>query len=382
MSTGACSIENDDGQLFALSIDLLCVAGMDGYLKRVNPAFTKTLGYSAEELLAKPFMDFVHPDDVAGTVAEMESLISGKPSIHFENRYRCKDGSVKWLAWNTHPFNERNIVFAVARDVTEKKNAELAILKLNAELMRQTAKLRDLNEELESFSHSVSHDLRAPLRGISGFAQALEEQAGEKLDATGLGYLQRVKSAAERMGLLIDDLLKLSRITRAELRLKDVNLSHLAESVAAKLHVEEPSRTVVVKIAPDIRVRADPALLEVALGNLIGNAWKFTSKNASALIEVGSRIREDGSLCHFVKDNGVGFDERYGHKLFGAFQRLHNQLEFPGTGIGLATVQRIVRRHGGDVFAKSVINHGATFEFTLGGSAVGVPHEEQDHIAG
>ncbi|MEO5913467.1 MAG: PAS domain S-box protein [Luteolibacter sp.] len=379
MTTDTGQFQEDYERFFALSSDLLCIAGMDGHFKRVNPAFSQTLGYTMAELLAKPFVDLVHPDDIAKTHAEMEKLGSGLPSIHFENRYRCRDGSWKWLAWSTQPFNEKGILYAVARDVTAKKNDELAILQLNGELLRQTVMLGELNRELESFSYSVSHDLRAPLRGISGFAQALEERAGDSLDATSAGYLQRVKNAAERMGLLIDDLIKLSRLTRAEMRVEPVNLSQVAEAVGAGLRAENPLRSVELRIEPDILVWADPALLEVLLDNLIGNAWKFTSKTLAAVIEIGSRRRDDGTTWHFVKDNGVGFDERYGHKLFGAFQRLHSQLEFPGTGIGLATVQRIVRRHGGEVCAKSVINHGATFEFTLGAKVVEIPHEQQDY---
>ncbi len=358
-------LEEDYERFFALSSDLLCVAGSDGFFKRVNPAFSQTLGYSDDEILAKPFVEFVHEEDLAKTGHEMRKLGEGLPSVHFENRYRCKDGSWRWLAWSTQPFNEHGILYAVARDVTAKKSAEHAILQLNSELLRQTAMLAELNEELESFSFSVSHDLRAPLRGIAGFAEALEEHSGVTLDSTALGYLQRVKNAAERMGLLIDDLLKLSRLTRSELSVQTLNLSHIAESLAAAHRSLEPDRDVEILITPDILTKGDPVLLEVLLANLIGNAWKFTSKTASARIEIGSRIQDDGTVCYFVKDNGVGFDARYGHKLFGAFQRLHNHTEFPGTGIGLATVQRIARRHGGGVRAESVINHGATFEFTL-----------------
>ena len=373
-------VEEDYEQFFTLSSDLLCIAGSDGFFKRVNPAFSRTLGYSDDEILSKPLVEFVHEDDIARTADEMTKLVGGMPSVQFENRYRCKDGSWRWLAWSTQPFNDAGILYAVARDVTAKKHNENAILQLNSELLRQTTMLAELNEELESFSFSVSHDLRAPLRGISGFAEALEGHSGSVLDATALGYLQRVKNAAERMGLLIDDLLKLSRLTRSELRVKSVNLSGIAESLAITHRTMEPDRKVEFRIAPNIRLDGDPVLLEVLLANLIGNAWKFTSKTPEGCIEIGSYTQDDGKICCFVKDNGVGFDERYAHKLFGVFQRLHNQLEFPGTGIGLATVHRIVRRHGGEVRAKSIINHGATFEFTLGLPSTASPHEIRDHI--
>ena len=379
-SEASRQMEEDYERFFAMSSDLLCIAGSDGYFKRVNPAFSQTLGYTTAEILSKPFVEFVHEDDLASTGDEMRKLSAGVPSVHFENRYRCKDGSWKWLAWNTQPFNEDGILFAVARDVTLKKDTENAILMLNEELLRQTTMLAALNEELESFSYSVSHDLRAPLRGISGFAQALEDRVGEGLDPTALGYLMRVKNAAERMGLLIDDLLKLSRLTRLEMRLQTVNVSQMAESLISGMRLLEPAREVSVQITPDLLAHADPVLLEVLLGNLIENAWKFTSKNPLAHIEIGGRHQDDGELCYFVKDNGVGFDERYAHKLFGAFQRLHNQMEFPGTGIGLATVQRIVRRHFGEVRAKSVINYGATFEFTLRAAASNDHHEPKNNI--
>jgi PAS domain S-box-containing protein len=373
MGGEAMATDPEYEQFFALSVDLLCIAGVDGYFKRVNPAFSRTLGYSTEEILSRPFVYFIHPDDVGQTQAVMAGLIEGKSTLSFENRYRCKDGAIKWLSWNTGPFNEEGIVFAVARDITAKKEADVAILQLNEELKRQTVILEDLNQELESFSYSVSHDLRAPLRGISGFAQALEERAGKLLDPTSSVYLLRVKNAAVRMGLLIDDLLKLSRLNRAEMMIQPVNLSEMADSSVAGLRMMEPGRIVAVSVQEGMVADGDPALLEVLLDNLIGNAWKFTSKNPAATIQIGSRIMENGVTAYFVKDNGVGFDDRYSHKLFGAFQRLHNQMEFPGTGIGLATVQRIVKRHEGEVFAKSVINHGATFEFTLASRALEIP---------
>ncbi|RYD48552.1 MAG: PAS domain S-box protein, partial [Verrucomicrobiaceae bacterium] len=357
--------DQDRQRFFDLSLDLLCVAGTDGYFKRVNLAFTHTLGYSKAELLSRPLTDFIHPDDVAPTLAEIEKLGTGLPSIHFENRYRCKDGSWKWLAWNTRPFTEEKSLYAVARDVTNKKEVELSIVSLNETLTQQATRLEAVNQELESFSYSVSHDLRAPLRGISGFAQALEEHAGASLDDTGRAYLQRVQKAAQRMGLLIDDLLKLSRLSRTELKMECVDLSEIARLVVIGLRADDPERDVKVKVQSGIRVKGDPALLRVLLENLIGNAWKFTAKTPEPNIGFTARPEETGKVVCTVRDNGAGFDMRYAQKLFGAFQRLHTQMEFPGSGIGLATVQRIVRRHGGEVRATGEINHGAVFEFTL-----------------
>lgn len=242
---------------------------------------------------------------------------------------------------------------------------EAEILQLNSELRLQKDRLEWLNQELELFADSVSHDLRAPLRGICGFTRALEQHAGGSLDSTGLGYLKRVRAAAGRMGKLIDDLLELSRTTRAEMAVNPVDLSALASSLVAGYRQAEPERVVEVVIEPGIQVVGDRALLRVLLDNLIANAWKYSSKTAAAVIEVGAAEAPDGRVRCFVRDNGVGFDNRYAGKLFGAFQRLHSPAEFPGTGIGLVTVQRIIHRHGGEVTARGEINHGATFEFTL-----------------
>jgi signal transduction histidine kinase len=240
----------------------------------------------------------------------------------------------------------------------EKKRAE-------AKLRGQASRLESLNLELEAFSYSVSHDLRAPLRGISGFAQALEEREADRLDPTSLGYLHRIRKAAGFMGELIDDLLELSRLTRAEMRVKPVDLSETAHELISGYRLADPERRVEVAIAPDIKVAGDPALLRAMLDNLLSNAWKFTSRNPTARIEMGAEPVAGGRIRCFVRDNGVGFDNRYAHKLFGAFQRLHSQEEFKGTGIGLATVQRIVRRHGGEVAGEGMVDAGTVFHFTL-----------------
>lgn len=374
-------VEEERERFFSLSVDLMCVAGMDGYFKRVNPAFTRILGFTEAEMTSCPLFEFVHPDDIAATRSELVTLGTGVATVHFENRYRCKDGSWKWLAWNTQPYTEERVLYGVARDVTEKKESELAILSLNEELTQQAARLESVNKELESFSYSVSHDLRAPLRGIAGFAQALEEHAAASLDDTGRAFLQRVQQAAKRMGLLIDDLLKLSRLSRAEMKTEAVDLSELARTVAACYQATEPERQVEVVIDPGVLVSGDPALLRVLLDNLIGNAWKFTAKREDARIEFSGWTTADGRVRSRVRDNGAGFDMRYAHKLFGAFQRLHSQAEFPGSGIGLATVQRIVRRHGGEVVATGEINHGATFEFTLEAVSERPRDETKNHPA-
>jgi DNA-binding response OmpR family regulator len=220
------------------------------------------------------------------------------------------------------------------------------------------------NEELETFSYSVSHDLRAPLRAIDGFSRALLEDCADKLDATSLDYLQQVLNATSRMGALIDDLLKLSRVGRAEIKRTRVDVSALAQEVADDLRRRDPQRTADVVIAPGLTADADPGLLKIVLENLMGNAWKFTSKVAAARLEVGRRPA-DGGEAFFVRDNGAGFDAQYAEKLFRPFQRLHGENEFPGTGIGLATVHRIVDRHGGRAWAEGAKGEGATMSFAL-----------------
>jgi PAS domain S-box-containing protein len=365
-------VEDDRERFFELSVDMLGVAGMDGYFTQINPSFSRTLGREPSEILSRPFMDFVHPDDVAATEREMEKLGQGEATLHFENRYLCGDGTWKWLQWSTRPYLEDGLLYAVARDVTRKKQDEENMQMINRELTEKTLMLEALNRELESFSYSVSHDLRAPLRGISGFSQALEEHCADALDPIAKGHLMRVRNAAARMGELIDDLLELSRLSRAELTAADVDLSVMAHELLGLYRQDEPARIVDTMIAPGIRVRGDAALLRVMLDNVLGNAWKFTSKNPRGRIEMDA-VPRNGRLACTVRDNGVGFDMRYAHKLFGAFQRLHSQAEFKGTGIGLATVERIVHRHGGSVSATGVVGQGASIEFLL--DAAGPCHE-------
>ena len=478
-------------RFFTLSLDMLCIAGMDGYFKRLSPAFNQTLGYTTDELLARPFLDFVHPDDRAVTLAEVEKLSRGVATISFENRYQRRDGSWRWLSWKTQPVAEEGLLYATARDVTElrqteealrssearyrtlfssidegfciieimfdeqerpvdyrflevnpsfekqtglrdavgkrmreiaprheehwfeiygriavtgeaarfqnraeqlhrwydvyafrfgePKNRQVAILfsditerkateatiaQLNANLQQRAAQLEGINKEMESFSYSVSHDLRAPLRSIDGFSQILLEDYADRLDGEGKDALRRVRNAATGMAELIDALLALSRLSRIELRTERIDLSALAQAITEEMRRSEPDRTVEFVIAPAVVVEGDRTLLKAALGNLLGNAWKYTQPRTSSHIEFG-RVERDNDTVYFVRDNGVGFDMAYVGKLFGAFQRLHRQSEFGGTGVGLATVQRIIHRHGGRAWAEAAVDQGATFYFTL-----------------
>jgi light-regulated signal transduction histidine kinase (bacteriophytochrome) len=248
------------------------------------------------------------------------------------------------------------------------EGAERLIGDLKARLDGNGRALAAIRHELEVFSYAVSHDLRTPLRAVDGFCQALAEDYADGLDATAMDYLGRVRRAAQRMGELIDDLLGLSRVTRAETRMQPVDLSAMARSVAAELAAIDPGRQVEWRIADGLSADADARLLRVALGHLMGNAWKFTGRTAAPVIGVGRRTTPEGE-AFFVSDNGAGFDMAYAEKLFGAFQRLHGIGEYDGTGIGLATVERVVARHGGRIWVEARPGEGATFFFTLGTDA-------------
>jgi PAS domain S-box-containing protein len=351
-------IEIEYERFFAFSVDMLCISSYDGHFKKVNPAFEKVLGFSAEELCTKSYLDFIHPDDIDRTTKEVERQLSTKQkTISFENRYLCIDGSYKWLSWNSAPVGQ--FMYAVARDITASKVA--------IEELRKTKEALELaNQELEAFSYSVAHDLRAPVRSILGFSSLILQDPEMPPGANIQNHLNTIKNAAKKMGNLIEGLLNLSHLARKDLLKKqEVSLSAIAEETARELQNLNPKRKVHFVIAPNIIVEGDAVLLKVTLTNLMQNAWKYSSKCPHEVtIEFGS-VEQRGVRVLFVKDNGVGFDMKYANKLFGVFQRLHTDEEFEGTGIGLATVQRIIRRHGGHIWATAAIDKGATFYFTF-----------------
>lgn len=336
--------------------------------------------YAAAEIIGRHVSIFFTPEDQAqGLPAQSLHLAATDGHYEAEGWRVRKDGSRFWAEVHITAIfdNQQHLIgFGnVTRDLTEPRQAEEEIRTLNTNLeQRVTARTADLamantqltaiNNELEAFAYSVSHDLRTPLRAISGFGEILMSSYGSLLNSRGLHYLQRIRNATEHMSQLINDLLALSRLTRADMRLGPVDLTALARTVAAALQEAEPERAVTWEIADGLTAHGDMALLRVALDNLLGNAWKFTSPHPTAHIVVDT-LQDDGETIYIVRDDGAGFDMAYADKLFGAFQRLHTVQEFAGTGIGLATVQRIIHRHGGRIWAQGIVGQGATISFTL-----------------
>jgi len=329
--------------------------------QRINRAGEQLLGIERGALLGKNDFDFFPLDQAeAFRARDRGTLADGVVVDIAEEPIQTKDGE-RWLHTKKVPIVDEHGVarylLGISEDITERRSAA-ALLKT----ARDAAEAA--NHELETFSYSVAHDLRAPLRAIDGFGEALAEDCAGQLDAAGRQYLQRMRSAAQQMGQLIDGLLGLSQVSRSEILRADLDLTRIARQSGARLRDAHPEREVELLVDDGLKAMGDARLLAAVFDNLLGNAWKFTSKCAQARVEVGSR-KEDGRNVFFVRDNGAGFEQAYVHKLFGAFQRLHGATEFEGSGIGLATVQRIVRRHGGGVWAEGEVGRGAMFSFTL-----------------
>ncbi|HYC71771.1 MAG TPA: CHASE3 domain-containing protein [Opitutaceae bacterium] len=366
--TARRAAEEERDRFFNISLDLLCIASAaDGRFKQVSPTVTDMLGWTPEEFLAQPYMDLIHPDDRASSQAEVERQVRlGEKVLNFENRFRHKDGSWRILSWRSVP-QPGGLMYASARDVTEHRRMDHQIRDLNAELSRRAAELEAANHELEAFSYSVSHDLRAPLRHIDGFANLLARNNRDRLDEKGRRHVDVIAGAARKLGILIDELLTFSRMGRAEMRHTPTDMRALVAEVAAEQNAAAGDRRIDWRIGPLPTVAADPAMLRQVWVNLLGNAVKYSRERAEAVIAVSHRA--DPRLGHVfsVRDNGAGFDMQYAGKLFGVFQRLHTDGEFEGTGVGLANVRRIVQRHGGHTWAEGAPGVGATFHFSLPG---------------
>lgn len=355
---------------------LVGIAAVDteGRQSYINPALCKMVGWSQEELLgAKPPFLYWPPEEIEKIQNSFKVLLDSKESSEtLELRFRrkngerfdtlvlyspLKDGQGKLIGW-----------IGSIGDITKHKRREEEIRRLNVELeervRQRTAELENLNKELEAFCYAVSHDLKSPLIVINGFCQRLLERYGDKLDAKGKKYLQNVYEAAQHMTLLIEDLLSLSKVTQSGMKLKTIDLSELVKSIVGKLQEVDSERQVEYVIQEGLVAKGDSRLLRIALENLLGNAWKFTNKQPKPTIEFGLS-RMESEPIYFVHDNGCGFDMALADKIFEPFQRLHPPEEFPGTGIDLSTVKRIIHRHGGRIWAESNPGKGATFFFTI-----------------
>jgi PAS domain S-box-containing protein len=350
--------------------DAMVVVDQEGMIQLVNSQTERLFGYDRVELIGQAVEALVpkrfrkkHAKHRYGYYGEHPTRPMGVGLDLFGLR---KNGTEFPVEISLSPLETEDglLVSAAIRDVTQRKRMEEDVQKLNEDLKQRAAQLEAANKELEAFSYSVSHDLRAPLRSIDGFSHVVLEDYGEQLPPDARAYLERVRAAAQRMAVLIDDLLNLSRVTRTALQPRFINLSKMAEEVVHGLQESHPNRQVNFSLTPDLMVEADPHLMNIVLENLLNNAWKFTSKRDHAEIEFGQRGHAK-ERTFYVRDNGVGFDMAYSDKLFGVFQRLHSVSEFPGTGVGLATVQRIISIHGGRIWAESAEGKGTTFYFTL-----------------
>jgi PAS domain S-box-containing protein len=335
---------------FNNSNDLSCIANNEGYFEIINPSFETVLGYSKNELSENPFLEFVHQDDIPATLEAYDQLKAGATVIHFINRYRKKNGDYLWFDWNATPNPLTRKLYCIARDITERKKAEDA--------------LRKLNEELEAFSYSISHDLRAPLRGIIGFTSILEEDYSSKLDDEAKRITSVIKNNTAKMGALIDDLLHFSRLGRQQIAKTTVHTNEMIAEIITEMDFKNINEKTswVIKPLPD--VQADTNTIRQVWVNLISNAVKYSIKQKNSVVEIGTLPAENETVF-FVKDNGVGFDVKYKDKLFKVFQRLHSAAEFEGTGVGLAIVEKIITKHGGRVWAEAEPGKGACFYFSL-----------------
>jgi PAS domain S-box-containing protein len=350
--------------------DAMVVVDQQGIVQLINSQMEKMFGYDRAEIVGQSVEVLVPKRLRNKHVKHREGYYVEHPvrpmGIGLELFGLRKNNSEFPIEISLSPLEteEGLLVSAAIRDVTERKRMEADVQKLNEDLRQRAAQLEAANKELEAFSYSVSHDLRAPLRSIDGFSHVVLEDYGEQIPADARNYLERVRAAAQRMATLIDDLLNLSRVTRTAVQPRFINLSKMAEEITQSLQEGHPDRQITFSITPDLMVEADPHLMRIVLENLLSNAWKFTSKREQAIIEFGQQSRAK-ERTFFVRDNGVGFDMAYVDKLFGVFQRLHSVSEFPGTGVGLATVHRIISIHGGRIWAESVEGKGTTFYFTL-----------------
>jgi PAS domain S-box-containing protein len=358
--TGLMESEEKFSKAFHSSpVGLIITHLPDGRWVDANDTYLKMLEYTREEVIGHTSNDLKLYSDPDKRAQIFQVLRDGGEMHNIELNLRTKNDRIIQTLSSVEKITLQGEEYSLSTnvDISSLKKAE-------EELRQRSAELEASNKELEAFSYSVSHDLRAPLRSMAGFSTALIEDYADKLDADGKLYLNKIQQSSELMAQLIDDLLKLSRVTRVDINYESLDLTGIAQKVVEDLRSTEPNREVKVNIASGLVAQGDRNLIKLVIDNLLGNAWKYTSKTAEAQIEIGATYI-DGKNTFFVRDNGVGFNMAYADKLFQPFQRLHQAAEFAGTGIGLATAQRIIRRHGGKIWAESKVGEGATFYFTL-----------------
>jgi PAS domain S-box-containing protein len=347
---------------------------LDGRYMLINEEYERLFSVKREEIIGMTDHD-IFPAELADEFRrnDLAAAKSGGP-VQFEEIAPGEDGPHTYLTIKfplLGPDGEPYAVCGISTDITDRKHAEQEVkmfnVKLERRVMERTAELEASTKELDAFAYSVSHDLRAPLRSLHGFSQVLLEDYSDQLDETGVGHLRRLQVNATLMAQLLDDLLRLSRTTRVELRRQSIDLTSMSEAILADLAANEPERHVKVSVEPKLREDGDLHLVRLALQNLIANAWKFTAHREEAEITIGSVV-QGTQRAFFVRDDGAGFDPRFQNKLFEPFQRLHSAADFEGSGIGLAIVQRVILRHGGVIWAESALGEGATFFFTLAAS--------------
>jgi PAS domain S-box-containing protein len=355
--------ETRRNHFFRLSIELLAISNYEGVFTQTNPTWQNSLGYAEEELHGHALQDFIHPEDITATNEIIANILKAETPLYFENRFRARDGSYRWLGWTIAPFAAEGLLYIFARDMTERRERENEIRRLNADLEQRTLSLQLLNQELESFSYSLAHDLRTPLRSITAYSEMMTAGEAGELSSEATKMVRTIQRNSGRMTQLMDDFLAFFRVARKDVKQESIAMTAITREAIATVSIDT-KRHIDFKVGTLPLAKGDPAMVLQVLVNLISNAVKFTALKQKAEIEIGC-LAERSPPVYFVKDNGVGFNMKYYSRLFGVFERLHRREDFDGTGIGLAIVQKIVQRHGGSVWAESVVDHGATFYFTL-----------------
>lgn len=356
--------ETRRNRFFNLSIELLGIANYRLELTQLNPTWAATLGFSDDELKAQPFVDFIHTEDRAGTIETIMKVMSGAAPAYLENRMRTKNGGFRWLGWTIAPFVEEELLYIFARDITQRIEREAEVRQLNQSLEKHSAELQAANRELEEFSYSISHDLRGPLRAITGYSEIILTEHLKKFDQDGRQMVEAVSRNSLHLTKLIDDFLGFFRFGRTQVNAIHFDMKMLAQAAIDVVKPVNASRNIEFRVGALPAAFGDRAMLRQVLVNLLSNAVKFTARVKQAVIEVGATC-QGGRTVYYVRDNGIGFNMKYYDKLFGVFQSLHKDEGFEGTGIGLALVHKIIRRHGGEIWAEGKVNEGATFFFTL-----------------